>query len=68
VDGDEVTRPATRTGGYTGDAAPDAAADPLLAARASLEEVAALPLGDRAAVFEAVHTTVVEELRRLELG
>lgn len=42
--------------------------DPLVAARIALEEVGERPLADRAAVFESVHATVVEELRQLELG
>lgn len=65
MDRDDVTRSAMPAGGSAGDSG---ATDPLLAARVALEEVGALPLGDRAAVFEAVHTAVVEELRRLELG
>lgn len=42
--------------------------DALLAARVALDGVRDLPLDQRAAVFEQVHTTVVEELRQLELG
>lgn len=60
-----------------GDRGPGVADDPrqagagddrLVAARIALEEVGELPLADRAAVFESVHATVVEELRQLELG
>ena len=53
-----------------GPATPDEGArtDPLVAARVALDSVRDLPLAARAAVFERVHATVVEELRQLELG
>jgi hypothetical protein len=47
---------------------PSANLDPLLAARAAVDEVEELPIAERAAVFEQVHQVVVEELRQLELG
>jgi len=43
-------------------------ADPLVAVRASLEDVLELPLPERAEVFEQAHRVVVAELRALELG
>lgn len=42
--------------------------DPLLEVRAALDEVEALPLEERAEVFERTHQVVVDELRALELG
>lgn len=50
-----------------GDAAVPAS-DPLLDLRAELEDVDALPLDERAAVFDRTHAVVVRELRALELG
>ncbi|MFT5564441.1 MAG: hypothetical protein ACI970_001168 [Myxococcota bacterium] len=52
----------------SGDVQPSADPDPLLAARAAIDEVEELPIAERAAVFEQVHQVVVEELRQLELG
>lgn len=68
MDHEEHDPTSSATAARGGDVPVPASSDPLLDLRAELEDVDALPLDERAAVFDRTHAVVVRELRALELG
>ena len=68
MDATHQQEPHEQRGDAADRAAEASAHDPLLAIRAELDDVAQLPIDERAEVFERTHRIVVDELRALELS